>query len=60
MITTPPPIEQDLIANYLDEQTTKIDTLIKKAKHSIELSKEHRSALISAAVTGKIDVREAA
>lgn len=52
--------EQEAIINYIDEQTSKIDTLINKAKRSIELAKEHRTALISAAVTGKIDVREAA
>jgi len=34
-----------------------IDTLIAKAKRSIEILQEHRSSLISAAVTGKIDVR---
>jgi type I restriction enzyme S subunit len=52
--------EQESIVNYLDTETVKLDTLIKKAKRSIELAKEHRTALISAAVTGKIDVREAA
>lgn len=56
----PPLTDQDEITEFLDRETTKIDTLIDKAKHSIELAKEHRSALISAAVTGKIDVREAA
>ena len=55
----PPTIEeQNAITEYIDTQTEKIDTLIDKAKHSIELAKEHRTALISAAVTGKIDVRE--
>lgn len=60
LITTPPKSEQESIATYLDNQTAKIDTLIVKAKRSIDLAKEHRTALISAAVTGKIDVREAA
>ena len=50
--------EQQQIANYLDEKTSKIDTLIEKSNKSIELLKEKRTALISAAVTGKIDVRE--
>lgn len=49
-----------MIASYLDQETTKIELLINKARQSIDLAKEHRSALISAAVTGKIDVREAA
>lgn len=58
-ITWIPPIEeQQEIANYLDDKTNKIDTLIEKSKQSIKLLKEKRTALISAAVTGKIDVRE--
>lgn len=52
-----PDEEQRAIADYLDNQTTKIDTLIAKARQAIELMKERRTALISAAVTGKIDVR---
>lgn len=50
--------EQQQIVNYLDEKTSKIDTLIEKSNKSIELLKEKRTALISACVTGKIDVRE--
>lgn len=50
--------EQNAIVNYLDTQTAKIDTLIAKAGQAIELMKERRTALISAAVTGKIDVRK--
>ncbi len=57
-LTVPPLKEQQQIVNYLDEKTLKIDTLIEKSKKSIELLKEKRTALISAAVTGKIDVRE--
>ncbi len=49
--------EQQQIVNYLDEKTSKIDTLIEKSNKSIELLKEKRTALISACVTGKIDVR---
>jgi type I restriction enzyme S subunit len=48
------------ISNYLDWETGKIDTLMEKIKRSIELLKEYRAALISAAVTGKIDVRDTA
>ncbi len=54
----PPLEEQQQIANYLDDKTSKMDKLIEKANKSIELLKEKRTALISAAVTGKIDVRE--
>ena len=57
-VCLPPPEEQILIANKLDIFTNKIDSLMENCTHSIELLKEHRSALISAAVTGKIDVRE--
>jgi type I restriction enzyme S subunit len=51
--------EQEAIVEFIDNHTDKIDNLIEKAKRSIELAKEHRTALISAAVTGKIDVRRA-
>lgn len=51
--------EQQQIAAFLDKETTKTDTLIEKCKTAIELLKERRTALISAAVTGKIDVRDA-
>jgi type I restriction enzyme, S subunit len=50
--------EQGAIVARLDEQTAKIDTLIAKAEEFIALSKERRSALITAAVTGQIDVRD--
>lgn len=51
--------EQRAIAEYLDHETIKIDTLKAKIREHIEKVKEYRTALISAAVTGKIDVREA-
>jgi len=49
--------EQQAIANYLDDKTSKIDNLLTKATKAIDLLKEKRTALISAVVTGKIDVR---
>ncbi len=49
--------EQSAIAAFLDEKTTQIDQLIKKTQQSIDLLKEKRATLITAAVTGKIDVR---
>jgi len=52
--------EQRQIVDFLDTETSKIDALLQEIQVSIELLKEHRAALISAAVTGKIDVREAA
>jgi type I restriction enzyme S subunit len=51
--------EQVELAEILDRETTRIDTLIAKTQHSIELLKERRSAFITAAVTGQIDLREA-
>lgn len=51
--------EQKKISTILDLETSRIDTLIAKTQHSIELLKERRSAFITAAVTGQIDLREA-
>lgn len=53
----PPLSEQLAIAEFIQTATDEIDTLSTEAKRAIELFKERRSALISAAVTGKIDVR---
>ena len=51
--------EQSAIADFLDRETRRIDALIKKTEQSIELLREKRAALITSAVTGKIDEREA-
>jgi len=56
----PPIKEQVEILNYVKSERAKIDALIAKVREGIEKLKEYRSALISAAVTGKIDVREEA
>jgi hypothetical protein len=58
-ISIPPHPEQQTIAAFLDRETAKIDALVAKKERLIELLQEKRTALISAAVTGKIDVREA-
>ena len=58
ILPLPPLEEQNRIIAYLDKETAKIDTLIEKCETAIELLKERRTALISAAVTGKIDVRD--
>jgi len=50
------PKEQARIAALLDTETAKIDDLIIETQRFIELSRERRSALITAAVTGQIDV----
>tara|TARA_B110000211_G_scaffold235034_1_gene308770 strand:- start:11039 stop:12322 length:1284 start_codon:yes stop_codon:yes gene_type:complete len=50
--------EQREIAQFLDKQTYKLKLLSDETKITIKLLKERRSALISAAVTGKIDIRD--
>jgi type I restriction enzyme S subunit len=57
-IPFPDPPEQEEIVNWVRLQVGRIDRLIAKIREGIEKLKEHRTALISAAVTGKIDVRE--
>jgi type I restriction enzyme, S subunit len=54
----PPLPEQRAIIAFLDAETTRIDALVAKVHDAIERIKELRTALISYAVTGKIDVRE--
>ena len=49
--------EQTAILAFLDQETAKIDNLIQQAQKATTLLQERRTALISAAVTGKIDVR---
>lgn len=56
-IWLPPLSEQELIARFVDDRIAKVDILEVKAEQTIELLQERRTALISAAVTGKIDVR---
>lgn len=52
--------KQSRIVEFLDERWTKIEELVMKAAQAIDILQEYRSALITDAVTGKIDVREAA
>ena len=55
----PPVDEQSNIVTFLDAETAQLDTLTAEAERAIDLLQERRSALISATVTGKIDVRNA-
>jgi type I restriction enzyme, S subunit len=57
-VLVPPVTEQSAIVSYLNTEAEKFDVLSAKAQHSKELLQERRTALISAAVTGKIDVRD--
>ncbi|OUE31990.1 Type-1 restriction enzyme EcoKI specificity protein [Clavibacter michiganensis] len=58
-IALPPEPEQHAIAARLAQETSEIDAVNFDARAAIRLSREHRAALISAAVTGEIDLREA-
>jgi type I restriction enzyme S subunit len=53
----PPSAEQAAIAQFLEIETERFDGLINEVARGVDLLKERRSALISAAVTGQIDVR---
>lgn len=57
-IAIPPLAEQKLIVDEVGKQASRIDSLVHKTQHSIDLLKERRSALITAAVTGQIDLRK--
>jgi type I restriction enzyme S subunit len=53
----PPIVEQASIVAFLDREIVTLDALTAEAERAIGLLQERRSALIAAAVTGKIDVR---
>jgi type I restriction enzyme S subunit len=57
-IAVPPLAEQKAITAFLDTASALFDSTAEKTNAAISLMREHRTALISAAVTGKIDVRE--
>ena len=59
LVVAMPPIEEQIaISKMLDYRLSRMETLIGQAKKTVTLLQERRSALISAAVTGKIDVRD--
>ena len=57
-ISCPPIKEAIIISDHIRQKCSKIESLITLATHQISLMQERRTALISAAVTGKIDVRD--
>ncbi len=59
-MVAPPIHEQQIIVEFLDSEFTKLDLLISKTESALSCLHEYRQALITSAVTGKIDVREAA
>ena len=60
VIGIPDAVEQKLIADYLDKTTLQLDSMTAAVEAAIDRLVEYRQALITSAVTGKIDVREAA
>jgi len=58
VVCLPPLFEQDSILERISSESARIDLLSKKTQLSIDLLKERRSAFITAAVTGKIDLRD--
>ena len=56
-VVLPPSEEQDVLLRFLEKQTSQFNTLTAQARIAITLLQERRTALISAAVTGQIDVR---
>ncbi len=59
-VCVPPLEEQRAIVDFIQRESAKIDELVDRVEHVSALLKEFRSALIAAAVTGELDVREAA
>lgn len=59
LLVEPPFSEQETIADFLDRGTAKVDAMVAKVETAIERLQEYRTSLITAAVTGKIDVRGA-
>jgi type I restriction enzyme, S subunit len=57
-IIIPPKKEQIQIVQYIEQETSRIETISSKTEREIELLQEYRIALISEVVTGKIDVRD--
>lgn len=59
-VTAPPEKEQKTILKQLEIRLSRIDALITATQRSMELLKERRAAIITAAVTGQIDLRDSA
>lgn len=58
MFAVPPMAEQAVISNYLNRETVEIDRLAAQVDKALSGLTEYRQALITSAITGKIDVRE--
>ncbi len=58
LIPIPPLRQQSAIADYLDAETARIDTLVSKLQRQINLLTERRQAIITAAVAGKLNIKQ--
>lgn len=58
IVALPPLAEQAAIVAFIEKAASRIDLLLTKTQQSIDLLKQRRSALVTAAVTGQIDLRE--
>jgi type I restriction enzyme S subunit len=58
-VVRPPISEQEVVASFLKESCSKMDSLVSEKQSLIETLKEYRTSLIHEAVTGKIDLRNA-
>ena len=56
-VAVPPMDEQKRIIQYIEEETQLINQTIIKAQREVELMLEHQTCLISAVVTGQLDIR---
>jgi type I restriction enzyme S subunit len=56
-VVLPPEMEQQEVLSFVTSHTSQFDTLTIEAQRAIDLLQERRTALISAVVTGQIDVR---
>lgn len=54
----PPVVEQKDIVSHIQQERLRIDLLVARIRKAVDCLKELRTALISAAVTGKMDLRE--
>ena len=59
-VALPPMSEQKTICEYIDSETTGLNTAISRLNRETELLREYRTRLVADVVTGKLDVREAA
>ncbi|XZE55767.1 restriction endonuclease subunit S [Planctomycetaceae bacterium SH139] len=57
-LVVPPLVEQSEIGKFLEAETNQVDGLVAKTEQAIDRLTEYRTALITAATTGKIDVRD--